>query len=67
MEKIKNAALVGVSWGVGIGVCFFMAALLIGILEFSGVASWEGQRELDCYKKLDKAQCQILYPSNSSQ
>jgi len=64
MEKLKKAILTGISWGVGVGFAIGVFAIVISLLEVAGIGSWDKQKELDCYKKLDKSQCEILYPAN---
>lgn len=61
MEKIKNAILTGISWGVGVGFGIGVFAIVISFLEMAGIGSWDNQQELDCYKKLDKQSCEILF------
>ena len=62
INNIKTAILTGLMWGIKVGVAICVIIFLIVILELSGMGEWDKQGELDCYKKLDKDQCQILYP-----
>lgn len=60
-EKIKEAIFTGIIWGTRVAIAVVVVVVIISFLESFGMATWDKQVELDCYKKLEKSQCEILF------